>query len=268
MRAYIKNGIAAASIGALLATPTVAGADGLRDFVGGPDSRNCYARADVVGSFYRDPDATYAGPLPLGGVAPRGAVTDEDLDSGFGFDIGFGCGWTRGFRGSIKDDVIERPGGLRADVTYTLRSDADFQGVPPNAPPVDPITTDISSHTVMVNGYWDFGRMSHFQPYVGAGIGLAYVDMDDVTIVNGVDVTFAGNSQWNFAWQVMAGVGIALSERATLDIGYRFVSLGDVDTNAAAFQGGAAVGTSILEIDDIYAHEVKVGIRMSLDGLM
>jgi opacity protein-like surface antigen len=66
----------------------------------------------------------------------------------------------------------------------------------------------------------------------------------------------------------MAGVSIAMSNNIALDVGYRFVSLGEVSTTATAFQGGGAVGTSTLNVDNLYGHEFKVGIRVGLDGLM
>ena len=64
------------------------------------------------------------------------------------------------------------------------------------------------------------------------------------------------NSQWNFAWAVMAGVGYAVSPNMMMDVGYRYMSFGDVTTADAP---GAAV------LKDIAAHEVRIGVRWSFD---
>lgn len=266
--ASLKIASTIGALGAVLLTAGGAEASRLSDGWSSTSQRSCYVRADGFGTYYQEPDATYSGPLPGGGVAPLGAVTEIDMDNGFGFDIGFGCASHRTVGGSFKDAPATVKRGPRFDVTYTFRNDADFTGVPPAAPPADPILTSIRSHALMVNAYWDFDLSRSITPYVGAGIGAANLRLDDTAVVNGATVTFDGDDQWNFAWQLMAGVSIALGHNMDLDIGYRFVNLGDVSTAATAFQGGVATGTSTLDIDDLYGHEFKIGVRVGLDGLM
>ena len=162
---------------------------------------------------------------------------------------------------------MERGKGFRADLSYTFRSSADLVGVPPTAPITDPIHTSINPHALMVNAYYDFSNSAPIRPYVGAGIGAARLSLDDVSVVNGNTVTFAGNEQWNFAWQLMAGVGIPLTERMMLDVGYRYVNLGDIGTTATAFQSGVATGTSTLDFDDLTSHEARFGVRISFDSM-
>ena len=162
-------------------------------------SHSCYARADFAASFNRDPDATYGGPLPGGDTAPRGPVTTESLDNSYGFDVGFGCAASSYMSGgSMKDAPVRRESGLRADVTYSFRNGADFEGVPPPAPAVpppavpDPIQTKIESHAVMFNAYYDFQQTGQFRPYIGAGVGVARLSLDNVSVVNGNTVTSNG----------------------------------------------------------------------------
>jgi opacity protein-like surface antigen len=230
-------------------------------------SHSCYARVDGHAAITNNPDTRYAGPLPGGGATTLAPATEVSLENNFGFDVGFGCGRSYMSGGSTKDAPVHSRGGFRADVTYTYRGQSDYESVPPLAPPQDPIQTSISSHAVMFNAYYDvhsFDTSGVIQPYIGAGIGVARVSMGDVTVVNGPPVSFDGNDQWNFAWQLMAGVGIKVQRGMTLDVGYRFASLGDISTRAPAFQNGARAGTSRLEIDDIYSHEFRVGLRFDI----
>ena len=52
----------------------------------------------------------------------------------------------------------------------------------------------------------------------------------------------------------MAGVAYQLSERAILDIGYRYIDLGSV-------RSGSDAVLARLEVDDMRAHEIKIGLR-------
>ena len=89
----------------------------------------------------------------------------------------------------------------------------------------------------------DFGTGA--KPYIGGGIGFASHKLK------------AGgfNNDWStkFAWQVGAGVGFELIENLSIDLGYRFKNLG-----APASTG----------FGDLYAHELRVGLRFRFGGLM
>jgi opacity protein-like surface antigen len=56
----------------------------------------------------------------------------------------------------------------------------------------------------------------------------------------------------------MAGVGYQLSSNFTLDLGYRYVSLGDVKTRT--YDNGTGV-----DVESIGAHEVRLGVRYSFN---
>jgi opacity protein-like surface antigen len=106
----------------------------------------------------------------------------------------------------------------------------------------------------MVSGYYDFAS-SGWTPYVGAGIGLAVNDIRTVTVDNGAGFngSFSGGAKAGAAGAIMAGVGIPLSARTALDIGYRFVSLGKLEIAAEGGYGGAT--------GKLNAHELTVGLR-------
>ena len=67
-----------------------------------------------------------------------------------------------------------------------------------------------------------------------------------------------GNSRLSMAWSLMAGIGYQVSERAILDVGYRYMDYGK------AVSGKVDNTNSInpaVRINDITAHEVKIGLR-------
>ena len=95
--------------------------------------------------------------------------------------------------------------------------------------PVDPpIQTTLKTYTMMFNAYYDLGKFGGFVPYVGAGVGLAYHKMGDVTIDNIRDARtrIHGENKLSFAWSLMAGIGYQLTDRAILDFGYRYIDMG------------------------------------------
>ena len=57
----------------------------------------------------------------------------------------------------------------------------------------------------------------------------------------------------SFAWALMAGVAVDTGRSLSVDIGYRYIDLGEAAT-------GAAAGVR-LETDRITAHEARIGLR-------
>ena len=77
-------------------------------------------------------------------------------------------------------------------------------------------------HSIMANAYFDYLTCTPWTPYVGAGMGVAYLKAD-----NGE----TAKSVYNLAWQAMAGVTYDLTSHWTLDLGYRYADLGRVRKN-------------------------------------
>lgn len=77
-----------------------------------------------------------------------------------------------------------------------------------------PITnSDLTVMSYMVNGYYDFKNSSAFTPYVGAGLGLVYGELDD----NGVN-----SDDTVFGYQVIVGAAYNFNKNFALDLSYRF----------------------------------------------
>ena len=63
--------------------------------------------------------------------------------------------------------------------------------------------------------------------------------------------------QTNFAWQLMAGVTREVGNGLLLDVGYRYVDLGDVSASSPG------IGHAF-NLERLTSHEVKIGLRIPL----
>jgi hypothetical protein len=87
----------------------------------------------------------------------------------------------------------------------------------------------------------------------GAGIGVVNFDAK----VREADASGSDNSS-NFAWQVGAGLGLRLSERIKMTVGYRYFDPGE---SKITLTGSGLQPGSELELDN-EVHEARVGIRV------
>jgi len=84
----------------------------------------------------------------------------------------------------------------------------------------DTLTGDIEVHNFMFNVIAKYPE-GRYHPYVGGGLGLSYVDLSTTT--SGATRSAATNDDGAFfAWQILAGVEIAITKNLSADIGYRY----------------------------------------------
>lgn len=105
-----------------------------------------------------------------------------------------------------------------------------------------------SISTVFVNGYYDFHTGTIFTPYLGLGIGTAWVDSKGDVSGRGA----GSNTETNFAWNVGAGVGIELDYNLTFDLNYRYAGFGTARTGSTS--NGVADGS-------LRTHQFLAGLR-------
>ena len=181
--------------------------------------------------FYIRGDVGYGFTSDPDGTTSAGAMTSESVDNAFLAGAGIGYRFDK---------------HLRADLTFDYRSDADVVATTSGGTSV---TSEVGGWTVMANAYWDVENMGGFTPYLGVGIGYARLKTGAQT----GDAADAGASSDNLAWAGMLGLAIDTGMAgAVVDLGYRFISLGEF--NQAS--GGASY-------DDLIAHEVRAGLRVS-----
>ena len=167
---------------------------------------------------------------------------------------------------------------FRADVTGEYRAKVDFKGhdigVIENGPGPDDddiFTNDYdakkSEWLFLANVYADLGNYRGISPYVGAGIGAArttihgFTDTGMSTIPTTSLAYGDDESEWNLAWALYAGVGFEVTPAMTLDVGYRFLHLGDAESgDLVAFDGTNNVDNP-MEFENLTSHDIRVGFR-------
>ncbi len=200
-----------------------------------------YLRGDIGVDFFTDPDVRFH------------ALEFEHEELRPALMVGVGAGY-------------EFNQYLRADLTVDYRG-TDFNGKTPCYAACGFAFTqenaELNIFTGMANIYLQAGTYYGFTPYIGGGIGFAYVDLSEYAGFNpnGTTNTFNDNDATNFAWNVTAGASYAFSERLALDANYRYLDFGDIST------GGDPAGNfaGSVDIEDITAHEVRVGLRYYLN---
>jgi outer membrane protein OmpA-like peptidoglycan-associated protein len=88
-----------------------------------------------------------------------------------------------------------------------------------------------SSLAPMINGIYEFLPQSQWHPFVGLGVGAAY--LDNGTIKRSGANAYSG-SDWAFAYQGFAGVGYDVTKNVELKAQYRYFATLDYDTKASS----------------------------------
>jgi opacity protein-like surface antigen len=197
----------------------------------------CYVRGDVGYVWNEDADGRY-------GITGDDQLTDESVENAWVVEAGVGCGSSRGFRG---------------DVTLGYHTDREFVGL--DADDREAFVGEFSSWTAMLNAYYDIGQWGAFVPYVGAGVGVAWNEIGEVTYEGW---TLGGDEDAELAWALMAGVGYKLSPGVTIDVGYRYMDLGELSSDRVIDDLN---WRPELEVEDLSSHEAKVGLRYSFGSL-
>lgn len=131
---------------------------------------------------------------------------------------------------------------------------------------------DASSLAGMLNGYvdlpWNLGPV---KPYLGAGLGVAHNRLGAITqsfTIPGIGAGYEndpGGSRTNFAWQAMLGLSWAVSDRITVDAGYRYFDGGKMQSSAGTSTFGVAGSAINVPTDGISgrftASEAVIGLR-------
>lgn len=214
-----------------------------------------YLRGDVGYKAYRNPKAEY--PNAAYQKAGISNFSHEKMDDAAIFGGGVGYKFNKWFR---------------SDVTLDYETKSKFEGdLPCIAGPGCLKDSDnkakIDAITLFLNGYVDLGDYNGFMPYVGGGVGVARLDLDKLKYTDypkfgkPVSGSYDGDSQWNFAWNLQAGVGFKVTDNLIIDANYRYVDLGDVKTKSFT----AAKYSAKAKIDDITAHEARIGFRYMFD---
>lgn len=162
---------------------------------------------------------------------------------------------------------------LRGDLTAEYRGTATFfaqDSYPPNGGPggTNEYTADIESWVGLANAYIDLFSWRGITPYVGAGIGIASIEVNglkDVNVPNNSVFYGEDNTETNFAWAIHAGVAYDVTPQVALELGYRYLNLGDAKSGTVTAYDNSSSYASV-DLDDVHSHDLMVGMRWKLDA--
>jgi opacity protein-like surface antigen len=157
---------------------------------------------------------------------------------------------------------------FRTDLTADYFFKSKFEGQ--TSDPFS-VSVDRSSYTaflLLANAYADLGTYHGFTPYVGAGIGGAYVKWDNLrnTIEPGIDNLHKGAKGWRFAWSLAAGASYCLTSKLSLDGGYRYSRINGGRMFEERSPAGVSLGAGPGFDGGFNIHEVRAGLRYNFGG--
>lgn len=180
---------------------------------------------------------------------------------------------------------------VRGDVTYEYRRSTDFEGNLADYSNDLPGKRKfgVQTNLVMANVYYDFNSGGRVMPYVGVGLGAAHhkVSEGTVDVLCGCPGTIDGAKNWTVAGAFMTGLSINIlggghsapmhggstkdapvmvstGRNLFLDVGYRFLHLGDTATGPVRGTGAHGLVSYDPSVESIRAHEFRVGLRYDL----
>ncbi len=165
---------------------------------------------------------------------------------------------------------------LRLEATVQYRPSFSFEGRANflQTTGEQSVSAELSSLSGMLTAYLDLPllglpRPGPFSPFIGGGIGLSLIDIDETRMEFPKTTTIVpGERRVNPARMMTAGVAMFSGRAVTLDLAWRYADFGAVETGKA---GGRVVwrdgSRNPLEIDldktraDLSSHELRVSVR-------
>ena len=237
--------------------------------------------------FIDDTDSTAAGSFAQTQPGPQGQTVSYSATVGTEHDTGYKHG---GVLGRSFGSGLRIEGELfiaNAEVSKLTHSSISVPALSftlPGELPI-PVSGTADQLGAMVNLWYDFDTGDVWTPYIGGGLGFIRVDQGDLRYDTGAVAKAVANalaqaqaaqqgippemvppvpvpevpslsaSDTAFAYQIGAGVGYALSDSTTLQIGYRLQMV-----DGLSFSGENAVATVSSETN-LRIHFLEIGIR-------
>lgn len=215
--------------GLLCINPALAAA---KDYIGGNISWTAPQDAD----FEYQNSADESPPLTFG----------TEYDAGLGFGLVFGKGYDNNLR-------------IEGELSYRRNDLASFS----LAGETFAATGDISALSFIFSTYYDLANPTPFTPYLGAGLGGAYINLD----ARQIDPIFAdivyNDQTLAFAYQLGGGLAYQLNRYLTLDLGYRYFATPTLKLKDQDAQVNASGGALNTFETDYASHNVSLGLRLA-----
>lgn len=185
-----------------------------------------YVDGGVMATMQTDADSTVNDP-----------ITDNiEYDAGWGLTGGGGYAWGNGIRTEVE--IAYRRSGVDK-VTGTGSGPAN--------------DGSIHNTSFMGNVLYDFATGTQFTPYIGAGIGAAVVNADNIKTVY---FRTLDSDRVQFAYQAIAGVAAALDSNWSVTADYRYFGTTDPQFKTSAGDRATTENAS---------HNIVLGLRYAFN---
>ncbi len=178
---------------------------------------------------------------------------DEINKEGFTLNAAIGKEFENGFAAELELNYQE------SDADQFVTKEFVYEGLKQNFK--DPLFDGRTSiQTFMINGLYNLKNRTQFTPYVGAGVGIAWIDIQ----VN--DVTSYGKtSETNLAYQALAGIETEITKDFSILTGYRYLYAGEVTlVDGVRIDTGFSFTNIGAEITrEVQSHSVEVALKYS-----
>jgi opacity protein-like surface antigen len=167
---------------------------------------------------------------------------------------------------------------FRADITGEYRSKVafggtDFANIAGLGPISDVYSARFSSWVAMANVYVDLGTWWCITPFIGAGVGGAFNQIDGLQDLGSIpspgvgsvnSASYFANSanKTSFAWAAHAGLAYKVNQNFTVELAYRYLDLGNAVTGRGdTFDGILAGRGRPFQFNDLTSQDIKLGVR-------
>jgi opacity protein-like surface antigen len=150
---------------------------------------------------------------------------------------------------------------FRSDVTLDYATAVRFRGDIAAVPEF--YRAKVDSFTLLANVYFDLGTWAGLTPYIGAGAGTTNQRIRQYSTLAMIPPAGDGvndTTRWNLSWAFMGGISYRVSPAMLIDVGYRYLNLGDATSGQEPPSSMART-----YFRDVTAQEVRVGLRLMLD---
>jgi opacity protein-like surface antigen len=155
-----------------------------------------------------------AAALFVSGTAMAADISPDDYTpppSEGGWYLRGDLGWSwLNWDGGEDDGAMTGGGGVGYNYGNGVRADLRLDYSDKYETGTDPDVVDFSTTTALANAYYDFPVSDIASPYVGAGIGWGWAGDAKVGDDDG------------FAWSLMAGLNLRMTDSIVADVGYRY----------------------------------------------
>jgi opacity protein-like surface antigen len=240
------------------AAPSVAADLGLKDSYAPPPPQRTWYLKGTIGMHSHD-----VGGMDNEDYTDLYTIGHTDMKSAPFFGLGIGVDHGRW----LRFDVTGEYRGKWLFIGQDSYTNVGCVGGPGAGCGTNEFTADIEGWVGLLNAYVDLGAWCGITPFVGGGVGFAQMSVLGLKDVNvpAQSVWYgADNSQTNFAWALYAGMSYDVTERVTLDFGYRYLDIGDISSGrVTAYDGSDSYSKHIIQ--DVTSHDLMFSARFALD---